>query len=39
MAFDEKLLKLLEEAQKVKPFNYDNVFTKNSEYKKQNTSL
>ncbi len=39
MAFNEKLQKLLGEAHKVKPFNYDSVFTKNNEYKKQNTSL
>ncbi len=25
MAFNEKLLKLLEEVQGIKPFNYDNV--------------
>ncbi len=39
MAFDEKLQKLLEEAKRVKPFNYDSVFTKNIEFKKQNTSI
>ncbi len=39
MAFNEKLNKLLEETWKVKPFNYDSVFTKNSEYKKQNILL
>jgi len=39
MAFNEKLNKLLEETWRVKPFNYDNVFTKNNEYKKQNTLL
>ncbi len=36
MAFNEKLNKLLEEIQKKKPFNYDIVFTKNNEFKKQN---
>jgi hypothetical protein len=39
MAFGEKLNKLMEEIQKKKPFNYDIVFTKNSEFKKQNTLL
>jgi hypothetical protein len=39
MAFNEKLNKLLEETQKKKPFNYDIIFTKNSEFKKQNTCL
>jgi hypothetical protein len=39
MAFNEKLIKLLEETQKKKPFNYDIVFTENSEFKKQNTLL
>jgi hypothetical protein len=39
MAFNEKLNKLLEETWRVKPFNYDNVFTKNNEYEKQNTLL
>jgi len=39
MAFDEKLNKLLEETQKKKPFNYDIVFTKKKEFKKQNTLL
>ncbi len=39
MAFNEKLQKLLEETQRVKPFNYDNVFTKNNVYKKHNTLL
>jgi hypothetical protein len=39
MAFNEKLNKLLEETRRVKPFNYDNVFTNNSEYKKQNNLL
>jgi hypothetical protein len=29
----------LEEAQGVKPFNYDNVFRENSEFKKQHTLL
>ncbi len=37
MAFNEKLNNLLEEIQKKKPFNYDIVFGKNSEFKKQNT--
>jgi hypothetical protein len=35
--FNKKLHKLLEETQRVKPFNYDSVFTKNNEYKKHNT--
>ncbi len=35
MAFNEKLQKLLEEVDKVNCFNYDNVFTKNNEFKKQ----
>ncbi len=39
MAYNEKLQKLLGEAHKVKPFNYDSVFTKASEYKKQNTLI
>jgi hypothetical protein len=39
MAFNEKLNKLLEKTWRVKPFNYDNVFTKNNEYEKQNTLL
>jgi hypothetical protein len=34
MAFNEKLNNLLEEIQKKKPFNYDIVFGKNSEFKK-----
>jgi hypothetical protein len=38
MAFNEKLDKLLEETQK-KPSNYDIIFTKNSEFKKQHTLL
>jgi hypothetical protein len=36
MAFNEKLQKLLEEAWKVKPFNYDSVFIENNEFKKKN---
>ncbi len=39
MAFNENLNKLLKEIQKKKPFNYDIVFTENSEFKKQNTLL
>jgi hypothetical protein len=39
IAFDEKLQKLLKEAKRVKPFNYDSVFTKNIEFDKQNTLL
>jgi hypothetical protein len=35
MAFNEKLQKFLKEAQRVKPFNYDNVFKENNELKKQ----
>jgi hypothetical protein len=38
MAFNEKLHKLLEEAQGIKPFNYDNVFGKNNELKKIKSS-
>ncbi len=34
MALNEKLNKLLEEIQKKKPFNYDIIFLKNSEFKK-----
>ncbi len=36
MAFNEKFNKLLEEIQKKEPFNYDIVFGKNSEFRKQN---
>ncbi len=39
MAFNEKLQKLLKEAQGIKPFNYDNVFRENNELNKQNTLL
>ncbi len=39
MDFNEKLQKLLKEAQKVKPFNYDIVLKKNNEFKKQHTLL
>jgi hypothetical protein len=39
MAFNKKLQKLLEEAHGVKPFNYDNVFKKKYEFKKQHTLL
>jgi hypothetical protein len=39
MAFNEKLNKLLEETRRIKPFNYDNVFTKNNEFKKYNILL
>ncbi len=34
MVFNEKLNKLMEETQKKKPFNYNIVFQKNSEFKK-----
>jgi hypothetical protein len=34
MAFNEKLQKLLEEAQGIKPFNYNNVFKEKNELKK-----
>jgi hypothetical protein len=34
MVFNEKLNKLLEATQKKKPFNYDIVFRKNSEFGK-----
>jgi hypothetical protein len=37
MAFNEKLNKLLEETWKKKSFNYDTIFIKNGEFKKQNT--
>ncbi len=37
MAFNEKLQKLLEEAQRKKPFNYDSDFIENNEFKKHNT--
>jgi hypothetical protein len=37
MACNEKLNKLLQETQKKIPFNYDIVFGKNNEIKKQNT--
>ncbi len=39
MVFNEKLNKFLEATQKKKPFNYDNVFRENSEFKKQNDLL
>ncbi len=39
MALNEKLNKFWEEIQKKKPFNYDIIFTKNTEFKKQNTLL
>ncbi len=39
MAFNQKLNKLLEETQNIKPFNYDIVITKNSEFNKNNTLL
>ncbi len=39
MAFNERLEKVLEEAQGIKPFNYDNVFRENNELKKQQHSL
>jgi hypothetical protein len=39
MAFNEKLQKFLEEARRVKPFNYNNVFIENNEFKKHNTLL
>jgi hypothetical protein len=39
MAFNEKLQKSLKETMRVKPFNCDSVFTKNSEFKKHNTLL
>ncbi len=39
MAFNEKLHKLLEEMERIKPFNYDSVFIDNNEYKKHNTLL
>ncbi len=39
MVFNEKLNKLLKEIQQKKPFNYNIVFGKNSEFKKHNTLL
>jgi hypothetical protein len=39
LAFNEKLNRLLEETQKIKLFNYDTIFIKNSEFNKQNTLL
>ncbi len=39
MAFNEKLQKLLEDAQGIKLFNYDNVLKSNNEFKKQHTLL
>ncbi len=39
MAFNEKFNKHLEGTQKEKPFNYDIIFGKNSELRKQNTLL
>jgi hypothetical protein len=39
MDFNEKLQKLIEEAQGIKPFNYDNVFRENNEPEKQHTLL
>lgn len=39
MAFNEKLQKVLGEAQGIKPFNYDSVFKKNNVLKKQYTLL
>jgi hypothetical protein len=34
MTFNEKLQKLLKEARRVKPFNYDSVFIENNDFKK-----
>jgi FtsZ-binding cell division protein ZapB len=39
MVFNEKLQKLLEEAQGIKSFNYDNLFRENNEFKKQHILL
>jgi hypothetical protein len=39
MAFNEKLQKVLREAQGIKPFNYDSVLKKKNELKKQYTLL
>ncbi len=36
VTFNEKLQKLLKEAHTIKPFNYDNVFIENNEFKKLN---
>jgi hypothetical protein len=37
MTFNEQLNELLKETRKLKPFNYDNVFIENNEFKKDNT--
>jgi hypothetical protein len=39
MAFNERLEKVLEAAQGIKPFNYDNVFKESNELKKQQHNL
>jgi hypothetical protein len=39
IAFNERLEKVFEAAQGIKPFNYDNVFKENNELKKQQHSL
>jgi len=39
LVFNEKLNELLKEIQQKKPFNYNIVFGKNSEFKEQNTLL
>jgi hypothetical protein len=39
MVFNEKLQKLLEKAQGIKPFNYNNVFREKNKLKKQHILL
>ncbi len=39
MIFNKRLQKVLEEAQGIKSFNYDNVFKKNNELNKQHNLL
>jgi hypothetical protein len=34
MAFNERLQEVLEQAQGIKPFNYDSVYNENNELKK-----
>jgi hypothetical protein len=34
MDFNERLEKVIKEAQGIKPFNYDSVFRENNEFKK-----
>ncbi len=39
MVVNERLQQVLEQAKGIKPFNYDNVFRKNNELKKQHSLL